>query len=96
MSMFPSLTEFPRATIHVCSTESVGIELAGWGQVATGAGTWPVANLAMYIPMKIAYPITVAQMFWINGVVGTNSVDVGVYTSQGNRCLLYTSDAADE
>lgn len=58
------------------------------GSAYTGTGTWGAANRAYYIPVQVLTTITVYKMVWLNGAtVGTNSIDVGIYTAAGTRLV---------
>lgn len=86
MSDIGTLIDFTKPVISTASLESIGGEIASVFDTMTGASTWNSANQACFIPVKIGYPFATQKMFWINGAtVGTNSVDVGIYDSQGNR-----------
>lgn len=47
------------------------------------SATWPSANLAIYVPVRIPVPITGQLFHWINGAIVSGNVDVGLYTEDG-------------
>lgn len=57
----------------------------------SAAGVWPVANKGIYIPVQVLVSCTVYQLGWLNGAtVGTNTVDVGIYSEAGTRLISTT------
>jgi hypothetical protein len=48
--------------------------------------TWPVANLALYVPIYVHAPITVSAISWNNGSPAGNS-SAGLYDEGGNRLV---------
>lgn len=76
--------------LHISSISLQGI---GWdaGGLAVGgpaSGTW-VANLAVYSPFQLAFPYTVARVWWMNGSTASSNVDMGVYSGDGT--LIYST-----
>ena len=56
-----------------------GAVLAATGASGTTAGgTWPSANLAIYVPLRITRAVSVAQLTLLNGAVVSGNVDVGL------------------
>lgn len=66
----------------------MAVRNAGIG-IGTGL-TWPLANMAVFIPLLLPFDYPVARMFWVNGggTAGGN-IDVGLYTPAGAR--IYSS-----
>lgn len=90
MSDIGALADFSLPVISTASINSVGIEVSNTvsASALSTSAVWPSANLAIYVPFRIATPTTIVKMFWYNGVsVGTDSVDVGIYDSQGNQLV---------
>lgn len=56
------------------------------------SGTW-TANLAIFVPFGVSRPFLVREVFWWNGSVGGNNVDVGIYDTAGNRLASLGSTA---
>lgn len=90
MSDFPSAQDMNGSIIGVFSPESItdisnlGLNIA----IDASAAAWPAANLAIYIPFRVAGIAIATKIFWYNGAtVGTNSVDVGIYDAQGNKLV---------
>lgn len=87
MADLPIVIDYPSAVMSTVSTNSIANELVNTNNTFNTAA-WPSSNLALYIPVKIAYPYTAVKMFWANGsTVGTNHVDVGIYDAQGNQLV---------
>jgi hypothetical protein len=71
------------------SWQSVGPAGVGfvWGAIASAV--WVSANRALFVPFAIAEPMLAEKMFWANGtVVGTDSIDVGIYTTEATPVRL--------
>jgi hypothetical protein len=57
------------------------------GGFTLGAATW-VANLAVFVPIRIPFPYLVQRVFWINGsTITTTNVDCGLYSIEGSKLL---------
>lgn len=71
-------------TITACSLESCGphiqTELLAGNNLGNAALT---ANRILYVPFWLDTPATAYQMFWVNGVVAANHVDMGIYNRDG-------------
>jgi len=77
MGQMPNISGF-----NICSV------VAGLGQQPTmSSSTWPAANRAVFIPFRLAVPITVTQFWLLNGetVPGTEHFDIGVYDLAGTK-----------
>ncbi len=65
-----------------------GEDVVGMGGAANASTAWPTANLAIYVPFEIAHEFLIQVLYWVNGgTVGTDSVDVAVYTEAGVRVI---------
>lgn len=60
--------------------------------VASGSA-WPSANLAIFIPFRVAAPYTVQQIYWQNMATINGNIDVGIYDSEGNKIVSSGSTA---
>lgn len=58
-----------------------------------GSGTWPLANLALYIPLTLPFAYPVERVFWANGTTAVGNVDMGIYSAQGARLFSTGSTA---
>lgn len=88
MADLPVIRPFTTSVITPCSINSIGVEIAGNSGGAESSAAWAAANLAIYIPFRIAIPTTIVKIYWLNGAsAGTDSVDVGIYDSQQNRLV---------
>lgn len=95
MSDIGTAIDFCLPVVSTGSVNSLGAEIGSLTIASnTAAAAWPSANLAIFVPVRIGYPFTAVKMFWLNGAtVGTNSVDVGIYDSQGNQ-LVHSGSTA--
>lgn len=86
MSDLTALIDTPRAIIGSYSPECLGAEISTVGLSPAGTSSaWVAANVALFVPLKLGSPFTVQKVFWANGSsVGSNHVDVGIYTPTGN------------
>lgn len=93
MSYFRS-TKIPVSpVISPWATESIGVTLAARAFAAPGSAANPVANRAVYVPVRIPDTITVVKMFCHNGATVSGNVDLGIYTSGGTRLVSTGSTA---
>lgn len=93
MSYTPADTRRPNETsIHTFSYDAVGFETGMIG-LTRSTITWPSANLAIFIPIRIVEVVTVKKMWWFNGTV-TGNVDVGIYSESQVRLVSSGSTAA--
>lgn len=67
---------------------SVATGLIGLGNVNPASTAWPSANLAIFVPFVIPYPVTVYKMATGSGATaGSNNWDAGIYDRFGNRLV---------
>ena len=64
-------------TITPNTIHSVGAAAGTFGLAASA--TWVTANAAIYVPFRIAQPLTVVKLFMLNGAAVSGNVDVGIY-----------------
>lgn len=86
MSDFPSTLSRPqKLTIAPwAASQPFGDSMLGQRLTPpTTAGTWPVANRAIFMPIIIERPMTIYQLAAFNGVVAGN-VDCGLYSYPGS------------
>lgn len=55
--------------------------------IAASAVVWSAANRALFVPVRIPFPVTVRQMMANIGAAGTATIDVGIYTTDGVRLV---------
>ncbi len=55
--------------------------------VLTSSVLWPSANAAVFVPFRIPRPITIKQLFVLNGTTVAGSFDIGVYSVDGTRLV---------
>ena len=71
-------------TISVSSKFSIfqGQKLA----TSYASAAWPSANLAIYIPFRVASPVKILTLFWMNGTgTQSNNCDIGIFTADGTK-----------
>jgi len=54
---------------------------------APASGTYPSANLAIYVPFYLPWPYTLQGGGWVNGSSVTGTADFGVYSAAGARLI---------
>lgn len=87
MSDIGQAIDWWRPNLTSASSAAIGNETTVMSASFLTAQAWSTANSAIFIPFRIAYPMTFSSMYWINGTVGTDSCDVGVYTASGSRIV---------
>lgn len=87
---------FHLPSLHTFSLESVGGEVGLFsGAAQLASTTWPTANKAIYVPLRIRYPYLVKQVWWANGAATlAGTVSVGVYTLGGQQLILGANTTA--
>lgn len=58
-----------------------------------GSGTWPSANLAIYIPVIVYQRVVITKLSVSNGSTASGNFDVGVYTAAGTLAVSKGSTA---
>ena len=58
-----------------------------------GSNTWPSANLAIYVPLRVVSRVVVKQLWLAATATGTGNADCGVYNSGGTRLVSAGSTA---
>jgi hypothetical protein len=49
--------------------------------------SWPVANLALFVPFTLSEMVTIKRLLVLKGGAGGGSVDVGLYATDGTRLV---------
>lgn len=75
------------------SQESLGIEMRSLGLANAASATWPLTNLALFIPISLAQPYTALQLYSFNGATASGNIDLGIYDEAGNRLVSKGSTA---
>jgi hypothetical protein len=78
-----------RPSIFTQSPESLGYAFLA----STGNGTYPAANDAIFIPVKLERPALVKRLFALNGNSLNGNIDMGIYTKDGARIVSIGSTA---
>lgn len=68
----------------IATLSSAGVPTDNLGS-STASRAWPTANKAMYCPIRIYRPVTITQMFCLNGSAVSGNIDMAVYDEAGNR-----------
>lgn len=84
MPDFPSIGAFAPGGGGVLSTLT---ELMPMNTSLAGSIGWPTANLAIFVPMRVRYPVTVYKLVVGAGTTATGNFDVGIYDRNGNRLV---------
>jgi hypothetical protein len=80
-----------RNIIGTMSAESLGEELGS--MTAPTTAVWPSANLAIYVPFRVAASITVDRMWVYKGGTAAGNIDIGIYNDAGTRLVSLGSTA---
>jgi hypothetical protein len=91
MILSPSLGQ-----AQVLSAFSPGQCLSCVGAVPTFAqtGAWPVANQAIYIPIRVTHPVVARKMVWVTGSGATSgNYDIGLLDAVGRKLASSGSTA---
>lgn len=93
MPDFPIQRKTNQLSICTFSPESLGAEIRTNTPSFSANTVWPSANLAIFIPVEIFNPITIAKMAVNNGSTVNGSLEVGIYTPNGNKVVSSGSAA---
>lgn len=66
---------------------STPIALLGLGAPTLTGMAWPSANLAIFIPIRLALPVVVYKLVIGAGTTAAGNFDVGIYDASGNRLV---------
>lgn len=81
--------------IHTHARYMCGMSHRAFGLLADTALAWPVANLAIYLPLSIPWGYTVNRIGWCNGTLsGTPSIAVGIFDGSTNTLYQGTTTQA--
>lgn len=67
--------------------------LQNFGQQMQSAGSWPTANLAVFVPVVVGTHITVYQLGWQNAGTLSGNVDAGIYDKSRTKLVSTGSTA---
>lgn len=81
---FPTIPFVGMWPMNGVSVDSNGPILTG---ISPSAAVWSAVNRAIFVPVRIPFPITVRQMMVNIGAAGTATIDVGIYTTDGVRLV---------
>lgn len=60
---------------------------SGYNVTAPASAAWPSANLAIFVPFRLASSVIVYKMATGAGSTAAGNFDVGIYDSAGNRLV---------
>lgn len=93
MPTFPVVGRFNYPMMGTHSLDSVG-GLARFMNLAVQASVaWPSSNLAIYTPVVVHRPVTIAKMAVNNGSAVSGNIDVAIYSATWNRLVSAGSTA---
>src|SRR5690349_17282906 len=93
MPTYPVVDRFNYPMLGTHSLDSIG-GLARSMAVAIASSTaWPSANLAIYTPVLVYQPVTIAKMAVNNGSAVSGNIDVGIYDATWARRVSAGSTA---
>lgn len=72
---------------------SVASALVGVSVTAPSNSSWSAANRAIYVPVRVPFRVTIAQIIIGAGATASGNFDVGIYTRDGSRLVSSGSTA---
>jgi len=70
--------------VYISTVTALGM---GGTQGVGASAAWPAANLAIFVPFRIARTVTVYKMATGAGATSAGNFDVGIYDAGGNRLV---------
>lgn len=83
MKNFPTIHNYSPAIQTTSSLSANG----------AASATFASADMAFFYPVKVYDPFTATRLFVLNGSAVSGNIDVGIYSSQGNRIVSSGSTA---
>ena len=72
--------------IHTFHRYCIGVELGALvGGTNPAGAAYPIANDAIFIPMRIVQNVWIKRLYSVNGSTASGNIDVGIYTEDGAR-----------
>lgn len=93
MPTFPVVGRFNHPMLGTHSLDSVGGLARSVGLAISASAAWPSANLAIFIPVPVYQPVTIAKMSVLNGSAVSGNIDVGIYDRSWKRLVRAGSTA---
>lgn len=84
MPDFPPVPILDAASSGCLSTTTT---LLGLQSVVPASTAWPAANLAIFVPIIVPYPVIVYKLVIGTGATAAGNFDAGIYDSAGNRLV---------
>jgi hypothetical protein len=84
MADFPTIAPLEMSAGGSFSTAS---SLIGLNTTGTASTAWPAANLAIFVPILVPFPVTVYKMTAGAGGTAGGNFDLGIYDTAGNRLV---------
>lgn len=92
MSDWPGCVELGRTIITSTGLGSTAGQANMSSASGMGAGTWPAANRALYIPFELDFPAIAKQMAF-TVTTQSGNFDAGIYSETGSRLVSKGSTA---
>lgn len=94
MGAWPVAPEFPAAEV-IAFTPFGPHSLIAAGLLPAGlaSAVWPVANKALFVPVRLSRALRLTRLFLHNGATASGNFDVGIYDRNGNRLVSTGSTA---
>lgn len=51
------------------------------------SAVWPTANKAYFAPITLNVIVVVQKLWWVNGTVASNNIDIGIFTADGTKLV---------
>lgn len=74
-------------TMGTLSPESLIVSINASVTTLVASQAWPLANMAIYVPIEILYPVTVTRLLVNNGTTVAGNIDVGIFDVNGSRMV---------
>lgn len=87
MSNWPERFIVPGPIISPASFESIGQALTNVGATmsSVASGTYPSANVAIYVPFIATCRFTARRLFLYNGATASGNLDLGIYDASADN-----------
>lgn len=80
--------------IHPFAVDAIGLSIQAANTLnTTASATYPSSNRALFVPFRLFVSFTATRMFSYNGASVSGNIDVGIYSSEGNRIVSSGSTA---
>lgn len=88
MGWTPSGLYLPsHAHISSFGFDGIGNYLSAINSQGVSSTAWPLANLALYVPVVVPYSVLVTGVFWVAGATAGGNIDIGLYQENGTKVV---------